>query len=249
MNIDTVCKQLQEMRLTRMAAQFQDRLANGEHTTLTHEEFFALLVEDEYLDRKQRRLHRIVSRAGFKPERPSIEDIIHSDSRGITQKDILQFTTPKWIMDSRNIILTGPTGCGKSFIAQAIALQACRMGFTTRYQRYTLLFEEINAAKGTGQYLKFLKNMSNTKILIIDDFLMQEVTVGDLTPLMDIIEEKQQTGSIIITTQYPVAKWHHRMPDPTMADSICDRLTSKAYKFNMKGEQSMRIRHEKSQEK
>lgn len=77
--------------------------------TLAHEEFIALLVEDEYLDRKQRRLNRIVSRAGFKPERPSIEDIIHSDSRGISQKDIMQFTTPEWIMDSRNIILTGPT--------------------------------------------------------------------------------------------------------------------------------------------
>lgn len=123
------------------------------------------------------------------------------------------------------------------------------MGFTTRYQRYTLLFEEINAAKGTGQYLKFLKTMSNTKILIIDDFLMQEVTVRDLTPLMDIIEEKQQTGSIVITTQYPIAKWHHRMPDPTKADAICDRLTSRAYNFNMKGEQSMRINHQKSQDK
>ena len=120
------------------------------------------------------------------------------------------------------------------------------MGFTTRYQRYTLLFEEINAAKGTGQYLEFLKTI---KVLIIDDYLMQEVTTRDLTPLMDIIEEKQQTGSIIVTTQYPIAKWHHRMPDPTMADAICDRLTSKAYKLNMKGEQSMRIKNQKSQEK
>jgi len=248
MNIETVCKQLLEMRLPRMAEQLQERLSNGDHKALTHEEFIALLVEDEYLDRKQRRLSKIVSRAGFKPEKPSLEDIIHSDSRGITQKDLLQFTTQKWIIDTRNIILTGPTGCGKSFIAQAIALQACRMGFTTRYLRYTLLFEEINSVKGTGQYLKFLKTMSNTKVLIVDDFLMQEVTIRDLTPLMDIIEEKQQTGSIIITTQYPIAKWHHRMPDPTMADAICDRLTSKAYKFNMKGEQSMRVKNQKSQE-
>jgi DNA replication protein DnaC len=249
MNIDTVCQQLLEMRLTRMAEQLPERLANGEHKVLSHEEFIALLVEDEYLARKQRRLNKIISRAGFKPEKPTIEDIVDSDSRGITQKDILQFTTQKWITDARNIILTGPTGCGKSFIAQAIAFQACRMGFTTRYQRYTLLFEEINAAKGTGQYLKFLKTMSNIKVLIIDDFLMQEVTVRDLTPLMDIIEEKQQTGSIIITTQYPIAKWHHRMPDPTMADAICDRVTSKAYKFNMKGDQSMRIKKQKSQDK
>jgi DNA replication protein DnaC len=248
MNIKTVCQQLQELRMSRMAQQLEERLANGDHKTLSHEEFIALLVEDEYLERKQKRLNRIIGRAGFKPEKPAIEDIIHSDTRGISHKDILQFTNSKWITDARNIIFCGPTGCGKSFIAQAIALQACRMGFTTRCQRYTLLFEEINVAKGTGQYLKFLKAMSNAKVLIIDDFLMQEVTVQDLAPLMDIIEEKQQTGSIIVTTQYPIAKWHHRMPDPTMADAICDRLTSKAYKFNMKGDQSMRVKTQKSQD-
>jgi len=247
MNISTVCQQLQELRMSTMAHQLQDRLANGDHKALSHEEFIAILVEDEYLARKQKRLSRMIGRAGFKPEKPSIEEIIYSEIRGFSQKDIVSFTNAKWITDARNIIFTGPTGCGKSFIAQAIALQACRMGFTTRYLRYTLLFEEINASKGTGQYLKFLKAMALTKVLIIDDFLMQEVTTADLTPLMDIIEEKQQTGSIIITTQYPIAKWHHRMPDPTMADAICDRLTSTSYKFNLTGNQSMRIKTQKSQ--
>ena len=249
MNIDNVCQQLQEMRMPRMAEQLKDRLANGDHKDLTHEEFIALLVEDEYLSRKQRRLNRLVTKAGFKPEKPAIEDIIHSEARGISQKDIIQFTTVKWITDARNIILTGPTGCGKSFIAQAIALQACRMGFASRCLRYPLLFEEVNAARGTGQYLKFLKTIALTKVLIIDDFLMQEISVRDLSPLMDVIEEKQQTGSIIVTTQYPIAKWHHRMPDPTMADAICDRLTSTAYKFNLKGEQSMRGKNIKSHSK
>ena len=249
MNIDTVCHQLQEMRLPRMAEQLRDRLANGDHKDLSHEEFIALLVEDEFLSRKQKRLKRIVSKAGFKPEQPAIEDIMHSDARGISQKDILQFTTPKWIVDARNVIFTGPTGCGKSFIAQAVALQACRMGFTTKYLRYTLFFEEVNSARGTGQYLKFLKTMTSTKVLILDDFLMREVSAQDLSPLMDVIEEKQQTGSIIVTTQYPIAKWHHRMPDPTMADAICDRLTSAAYKFNLKGDQSMRGKNPKSHPK
>jgi DNA replication protein DnaC len=249
MNIDTVCKQLIELRMPKMAEQLQQRLANGDHKSLSHEEFIAILVEDEFLAKKQKRMDRMVCRAGFKPEKPAIEDIIHSDSRGISHKDILQFTNSKWITDARNIILTGPTGCGKSFIAQAIALQACRLGYTTRYQRYTMLFEEIAAAKGTGQYLKLLKTLSSIKVLIIDDFLMNEVTVKDLTPLLEIIEEKQQVGSIIVTTQYPIVKWHHRMPDPTMADAICDRLTGTAYKFNLKGEQSMRIKTKKSQDK
>ena len=89
--------------------------------------------------------------------------------------------------------------------------------------------------------------MAKTRVLILDDFLMQEVATSDLTALMDIIEEKQQTGSVIITTQYPIAKWHHRMPDPTMADAICDRLVSTAYKITMKGEKSMRGKNAKSQ--
>lgn len=247
MNIDTVLQQLHSMRLPRMAEQLQERLSSSDHKDLSHEEFIALLVEDEYLSRKQKRLERIVARAGFKPEKPAMEDIIYSDARGISKKDIVKFTTAKWVTDAHNIIFTGPTGCGKSFVAQAIALQACRMGFTTRYLRYPLFFEEVNAARGTGQYLKFLKTMATTKVVILDDFLMQEVSVQDLSPLMDIIEEKQQTGSIIVTTQYPIAKWHHRMPDPTMADAICDRLTSTAYKFTMKGDQSMRGKNIKSQ--
>jgi DNA replication protein DnaC len=246
MNMDTVYQQLNEMRLSRMAEQLRDKLTNDDYKELSHEEFIAFLVEDEYLSRKQRRLTRMVSRAGFKPERPSVEDIIYSEARGFCKKDIIQFSTPKWITESRNIIFTGPTGCGKSFIAQAIALQACRMGFMSRYIRYPLLFEEVNTARGTGQYLKFLKTMTATKVLILDDFLMQETSVEDLSPLMDIIEEKQQTGSIIITTQYPIPKWHHRMPDPTMADAICDRLVSTSYKFNMKGDQSMRGKNKKS---
>jgi len=249
MNIDMVCQQLREMRMSRMASQLHERLANGEQRELAPEEFLALLVEDEYLSRRQKRLDRMVGKAGFKPERPSMEDISYTPTRGLAKKDLVVFTTPKWISDAINVIFTGPTGCGKSFIAQAIAHQACRMGFAARYLRYPLLFEEVNAARGTGQYLKFLKTMAKTQVLILDDFLMQEVSVPDLSPLMDVIEEKQQTGSIIITTQYPIAKWHHRMPDPTMADAICDRLVSTAYKFNLKGDQSMRGSKLKSQAK
>lgn len=250
MNIDTVCHQLREMRFTHMAQQLQDRLANGDHRDLSHEQFIALLVEDEYLHRRQKRLDRMVKRARFKPEQPAMEDITYSGSRGLLKKDFIQFNTPKWIINAHNIVFTGPTGCGKSFLAQAIALQACRMGFTSRYIRYTMLFEEINAARGTGQYLKFLKKMSETKVLIIDDFVMHEVSEQDISSLMDIIEEKQQTGSIIITTQYPITKWHHRMPDPTIADAICDRLVANAYKFNLKGDGgSMRNKNNKSQAK
>lgn len=239
MNIETICEQLKQMNLSRMAESLKDRLHNGDNRDLSHEQFIALLVEDEYIARKQRRLQKMIASAGFKPEQPSLEDITYDTTRGFEKKDIIQFSTLQWIENAHNIILTGPTGCGKSFLAQAIALQACRLGAPALNIRYNMLLEEVNAARGTGTYLRYLKKLAKMKVLVIDDFLMHDTTNTELSSLMDIIEEKQQTGSIIITTQYPIALWHKKMPDPTIADGICDRLVHCAYKFNLKGE-SMR---------
>ncbi|MGD9202255.1 MAG: ATP-binding protein, partial [Chitinispirillia bacterium] len=139
MNIDTICQQLREMRLTHMANQLVDRIANGDHIDLPHEQFIGLLVEDEYLYRQKRRLNRMITNARFKPEQPSIEDITYSNKRRLMKKDIMQFTTTQWIDNTQNLILTGKTGCGKSFIAQAVALQACRMGYPALNIRYNML--------------------------------------------------------------------------------------------------------------
>ncbi len=239
MNIEKTYEQLKEMNLSRMAEALKDRFNNGDHIDLSHEQFIALLVEDEHVARKQRRLQRMIAQARFKPELPSLEDIVYNSARGFDKKNIMQFSTLQWIENAHNIIFTGPTGSGKSFLAQAIAFQACRLGVPALNIRYNILFEEINAARGTGMYLKYLKKISKVKVLIIDDFLMYDTSTMELSALMDIIEEKQQLGSIIITTQYPVAHWHKKMPDPTIGDAICDRLVHTAYKFNLKGE-SMR---------
>ena len=239
MHIDQVISQLYQMKLTTMAHSLKERFNNQDHKDLSHEEFIALLVEDEYYARKSRRMKRMISRANFKPELPCIEELIYDSSRGFLKKDIMVFTTPEWINKSLNIIITGPTGCGKTYLAEAIAHQACRMESPAVKIRYPILFEEINAARGTGTYLRYLKKMAKTKVLLIDDFLMQTISQESAGNLMDIVDEKQQTGSIIITTQYPVAKWHQKLPDPTIADAICDRIVHTAYKFNLKGE-SMR---------
>lgn len=239
MNIEKTCEQLKEMNLSRMAEALKDRLNNGDHIDLSHEQFIALLVEDEHVARKQKRLQRMIAQARFKPELPSLEDIVYNSTRGFDKKDIMQISTLQWIENAHNIIFTGPTGSGKSFLAQAIAFQACRLGVPVLNIRYNILFEEINAARGTGMYLKYLKKISKVKVLIIDDFLMYNTSTMELSALMDVIEEKQQLGSIIITTQYPIAHWHKKMPEPSIGDAICDRLAHTAYKFNLKGE-SMR---------
>jgi DNA replication protein DnaC len=245
MHSENVIEQLKAMRLSTMAEAFQTRLKNGNNRDLAPEEFFALLVEDEFNARKNRKLSRMIGRANFKPEQACIENITYSQSRGITKKDMMLFTNTTWLDNAQNVILTGPTGCGKTYIAEAIGLQACIIGFSVTKIRYPLLFEEIHSAKGTGMYLRYLKKLARIKVLILDDFLMQPIETTDCGPLLDLIEEKEQTGSIIITTQFPIAKWHIKLPDPTVADAICDRLSHAAIKFNLEGE-SMRKEKAKS---
>ncbi|MDD5069039.1 MAG: IS21-like element helper ATPase IstB [Candidatus Pacebacteria bacterium] len=248
MHIENVIDQLKSMRLSVMADSLQSRLAGGNNRDLAPEEFFALLVEDEFNARKNRKLSRMISRANFKPEQACLENISFNQTRGFMKKDIMPLTTSTWINNAQNLVITGPTGCGKTYIAEAVGLQVCIMGFSVAKIRYPLLFEEVHAAKGTGIYLRYLKKLARIKVLILDDFLMQPIEINDCGPLLDIIEEKEQTGSIIITTQFPVDKWHLKLPDPTVADAICDRLTHGAIKFNLKGD-SMRKEKEKSASK
>ena len=239
MHTEQLISQMKQMRLSIMAESFQTRIANGDHTDLSHEEFVALLIEDEYNARHNRKLARMIGRANFKPQQACIENIDYSASRGFMKKDIMPFTTTTWINNAQNLIITGKTGTGKSFLAEAIAFQAIKMGFPALKIRYALLFEEIHNAKGTGLYLKYLKKMANIKVLIIDDFVMHPIEQTDLGDLMEIIEQKDQTGVLIITTQFPIDKWHLKLPDPTVADAICDRLVHRSIKLKLKGD-SMR---------
>lgn len=235
MHLETVITQMRQMRLSAMADSLELRLSNGDHKDLSHEEFISLLIEDEHSSRKNRKLTRMIGRANFKPEQACIDNIKFSSNRGFKKMDMMQFVSNTWINNSQNIILTGPTGCGKTYIAEAIGLQACKMGFPAVKKRYRMLFEEIHEAKGTGQYLKYLKKLEKIKVLIIDDFVMNDINNDDLNDLMDIIELREQVSSIIITTQYPTSKWHLKLPDPTIADAICDRIVHGAFEFNLKG--------------
>jgi len=147
----------------------------------------------------------------------------------------MQFTARSWIDNAQNVVITGATGTGKTYLAEAIGLHVCKMGLPVKKIRYKRLFEEILSARGTGMYLSYIQKLQKVKVLIIDDFAMQPITSGELSDLLDIIEERDQLGPVIITTQYPPGKWHELFDDPTAADAICDRLITTAIKLNLKG--------------
>jgi DNA replication protein DnaC len=248
MHLEATLTQLRQLRLSVMANSLEQRLKNGDANGLSPEDFFALLVEDEYSSRQSRKLERMIAHANFKPEQACLENISYNPARSFQKKDLIQFTTATWIEQAHNIIITGSTGTGKTYIAEAIGLAACKLGFSARKIRYKSLFEEIASARGTGTFLKYLKKIQSTRVLIIDDFLMGQASPDDIACVLEIVEERSQLGPLILTTQFPVAQWHKLMPDPTIADAICDRLVHTAIIFNLKGD-SMRKSKEKSQSK
>jgi len=232
----TVIAQLRTLKLSVMADAFQRRLSLGEQHSLAAEDFFALLVEEECTSRTQRRVQRLMNTADFKPELACLENVHVSPSRGLDQLTLARFSTDAWITQAVNVVITGATGVGKTYLAEAIGAQACRNGHAVRKIRYKHLFEEINAARGTGSLLKYLRKLQQTPVLILDDFLMATVPADDMTNLLEVMEERSQVGSLIVTTQYPISEWHRLIQDPTLADAICDRLAYTAVPIRLRGD-------------
>ena len=231
---------LHSLKLFGMARSFTERLADFKAAALSHEEFVGLLVQDEKLYRDNLRLHRLLKKAKLRQE-ASLEDIDYSVSRGLNQQVMLELANPEWIPAHRNVLISGPTGVGKSYVACALGNAAARSGYTVLYMRAPRLFESLQQSRGDGSHLKALARLSRVQLLIIDDFLLTALSDIERRDLLEVVEDRYQAGATIIVSQCPIKDWHPNIGDPTLADAICDRLLHNAYKIEMKGD-SMRTK-------
>jgi len=231
---------LHSLKLFGLARSFEERLADPRQSELSHAEFIGLLVQDEKTYRDNLRLRRLLKKAKLRQE-AAWEDIDHGASRGLSQQVILELADSQWIPAHRNVLISGPTGIGKSFIACALGNSAARAGYTVLYLRAPRLFETLQQSRGDGSHLKTLNRLSRVQLLIIDDFLLTPLSEWERRDLLEVIEDRYQVGSTVITSQCPINDWHPNIGDPTLADAICDRLLHNAYKVVLRGD-SMRLK-------
>lgn len=233
---------LHALRLTGMAKAFTDQLQLPEIHALSFEERLGLLVDRELTDRDNRRLQTRLRTAALRHS-ACLEEIDYRAARGLDKSLMTQLATCQWVRHHHNVLLIGPTGIGKTWLVCALAQKACRDGLTARYTRLPKLFPELALAKGDGRYRKLMKDFANTDLLVLDDFGLAALTEEQRRDLLELLEDRYQRCSTLITSQFPVEHWHDRIGDPTLADAILDRLVHNAYRLTLTGD-SLRKRQQ-----
>ena len=229
---------LQDLRFTGMVKALTEQMALPDIDELSFEERLGLLVDREMTEREDRRLTTRLRQAKLK-QNACIEDIDFKQSRGLDKSLILDLAQCQWIRKHLNLLITGPTGVGKTWVACALAQKTCREGFTSLYLRLPRLLQELPIAKGDGTYTRLMNRLAKVDVLILDDWGLSKLIAEQRRDLLEILEDRHDTRSTIVTSQLPLDQWHHIIGDPTLADAILDRLVHNAYKINLKGE-SMR---------
>ena len=229
---------LHALKLTGMAAALADQSATPDITDLSFEERLGLLVDREMTERDNRRMSSRLRRAKLR-HAAILEDIDYRNSRGLDKGLVQSLASCQWVKEHLNVLITGPTGVGKTWLACALAHKACREGYTAQYVRLTRLLRELTIAKGDGQYSKLLTSLAKVDVLILDDWGLMKLSAENRRDLLEVLEDRHGRRSTIATSQLPIEEWHGVIGDATLADAILDRLVHNAYKINLRGE-SMR---------
>jgi DNA replication protein DnaC len=229
---------LRSLRFFGMLTALEEQMKMPDIEKLSFEERFGLLVDREMIDRLNRRLKTRLSKAKLR-QSACLEDIDFRHPRGLDKSIIMQLASGQWIKEANNVLIIGPTGVGKTYLACALAHKACQQDYSALYFRLPRLLQQLDIAKGDGRYGKILKGFAKTNLLVIDDWGLKKFIKDQSHDILEILEDRHHLRSTLITSQVPVDHWHEIVGDPTLADAILDRLVHNAYRINLKGE-SMR---------
>ena len=238
--IEATIEKLIAMKLSGMAEGLQEQISNHAYKDLSFEERLGMLVDKEKLARENRQLKILLSYAHLRHHNACFEDIDFRTRRGLSKDVILKLSQNEWIRSNQNIIIVGPTGSGKTYIACALGNSAVRQGIRTTYVRLPRLAQELKIAKADGSFVKFLSRLQRIRLLIIDDWGINPFTDDERRNFLEIMEDRHNVRSTIIASQFPIDTWHDIIGEPTLADAICDRIVHNAHKIILKGEESMR---------
>jgi len=241
----TTIERLRAMRLRGMADALTVQQQQPELQSLTFEERLGLLVDQEWVDRQNRRLARLLKEAKFRVA-ACMEDIDYQHPRGLDRAVMRNLATGQWVKYGQHVLIVGPTGVGKTFIACALGNAACRHGFTVRYYRVPRLLADLATAKVDGSFRRILSNLARTDVLILDDWELVPISVAESRDLLEVIDDRAQARSTIIASQLPIETWHGVIGDATVADAILDRLVHGAHKLTLKGESMRKIAKSKT---
>jgi DNA replication protein DnaC len=248
MLIEQTIDKMRALKLSGMARALETQLDVKESRELSFEDRLAMLIDAEALEKDNSKTASRIRSANFRLA-ACMEDLKVKTSRGLDKSTITAFAICDWVRDKSNLAITGATGAGKTYLACALGHQACRQGFTVIYHRATTLFDDLVLAKADGRYKQILSSIASKKLFILDDFGLEKLTAENRRDMLEIMEQRYERASTIITSQLEVEHWHQVIGDPTLADAILDRFVHNSHELKVKGEkgESMRKKQESTQ--
>jgi DNA replication protein DnaC len=234
-------EQLRQLGLAGMARAFEELAANTRGAELDHAEWLGLLLDREMADRQDRRLRARLRYARLR-HNAAVEDVDYRTARGLDRALFQKLAQGNWIKEQQNLIIIGPSGVGKSWLACALGHRACRDNLSVLYQRIPRLFSDLVLARGDGRYARLMRALGGVKLLILDDWGLEPLTAEQRHDLLEIVEDRYSRGATLITSQIPVDRWHDLIGDPTLADAILDRVVHNAHRIQLRGDSLRRKR-------
>ena len=248
MMMHTTLTQLRQLKLDGIATALEEQLGQPGMTAMSFEERMSLLIDREVHYRNDRKLLRLLKNARLKYAQATLEDIDNRAGRGIQRSDVMSLALGDWVASGHSVLITGPTGAGKSWLACALAQYACRRGYSVLYQRVPRLQEELRIRHGSGTFGKWLLQLAKIDVLVLDDWGMSALDSMTRSDLLEIIDDRAASKATIITSQLPIDHWHAWIGDATIADAILDRVLQHHHRLTLTGD-SLRTQRDNHNQK